>query len=41
MLNKEDFLVDREYDSSLLGSEQEHNWSYAIEMAKLAMICEL
>lgn len=41
MLNKDDFLVDREYGSGLLGTEHDHNRSYAIEMAKLAIIREL
>lgn len=41
MIKKEDFLVDREYDSGLLGTEHEYHSSYAIEMAKLAIIREL
>lgn len=40
MLNEGDFLVDQDFDNDLLGDQQDFHIMYAIEMSKLAVICE-
>lgn len=40
MLNEGDFLVDQDFDIELLGDQHDFHVMYAIEMSKLAVICE-